>query len=54
MQLLTQGWLQAIDRNNAGKEEGWFSSGPTADARPASVPGIIQQVFPDYHGLAWD
>src|SRR4029079_1642619 len=23
------------------------------EARKAPVPGIIQQVFPDYHGIAW-
>ncbi|MBR3219550.1 MAG: hypothetical protein IKF77_06475, partial [Thermoguttaceae bacterium] len=48
-------WQARIDPDNVGKTEGWFSrplseSGQTA---PLAVPGVIQQNWPDYHGLAW-
>jgi hypothetical protein len=52
MQLLDGPWRLAIDPGNCGRAERWFER-PHAEARPAPVPGIIQQVFPDYHGVAW-
>ena len=45
-------WLIAIDPTNIGREAKWFLK-PTAAAKPAQVPGILQQVFPGYHGLVW-
>ncbi len=52
VQFLDDSWRLLPDPDNKGKEERWFSAIPDA-ARPAPVPGIIQQVFPDYHGVAW-
>ena len=52
VQFLNDSWRLLPDPDNKGKEERWFSAIPDA-ARPAPVPGIIQQVFPDYHGVAW-
>lgn len=49
---LQAGWLLAIDPDNTGKASG-FALAPPASARPAPVPGIIQQVYPAYHGVAW-
>jgi len=45
-------WHIACDPDNRGRAEGWHAS-MHADAQPAPVPGIIQQVFPGYHGIAW-
>lgn len=45
-------WKIATDPQNAGREQQWFN-GPTADAKPTKVPWIIQDVFPEYHGVAW-
>ena len=45
-------WKIATDPENRGREEKWFTS-IRADAQEAPVPGVIQQVFPAYHGVAW-
>ncbi len=50
--VLENPWLIATDPTNIGREEKWFLK-PTAAAKPARVPGIIQEAFPGYHGLAW-
>ena len=46
------GWKICADAGNQGVEAGWHSAVPQL-AVDAPVPGIIQQVFPDYHGIAW-
>jgi len=46
------GWLLATDPQNVGRTEQWFNA-PTKDAKPTKVPWIIQDVFPNYHGVAW-
>ena len=51
-QTLQGGWKIATDPTNRGREEKWFE-GVRTDAQDAPVPGIIQQVFPAYHGVAW-
>lgn len=53
MQSLNGVWQIATDPENVGRKERWFESGVPASARPVPVPGIIQQAFPDYHGVAW-
>lgn len=50
--LLTGRWLLSPDPGNTGRDAGWPAA-PPPDARPAPVPGVIQQVYPDYHGVAW-
>lgn len=52
MMELRTGWQLARDPKNCGKRERWYADVRT-EAQPAPVPGIIQQVFPDYHGVAW-
>ena len=47
-----EGWLLATDPQNVGRTEQWFNA-PTTDAQPTKVPWIIQDVFPNYHGVAW-
>ncbi len=51
-QTLDGEWKLAIDPDNIGRNERWFDA-VREDAREAPVPGIIQQVFPAYHGVAW-
>ena len=45
-------WRLATDAGNTGREERWFDA-VRPEAQDAPVPGIIQQVFPGYHGVAW-
>src|ERR1700728_2511734 len=47
---LNDGWAIATDAGNLGREQKWFLT-PRADAKPARVPGVIQEVFPAYHGV---
>jgi beta-galactosidase/beta-glucuronidase len=52
IQHLSGNWRIACDPDNKGREASWFQQAQEA-AQPAPVPGIIQQVFPGYHGVAW-
>ncbi len=45
-------WMLAVDPENCGREKQWWAK-PVEAARPARVPGVIQEVFPGYHGVAW-
>jgi hypothetical protein len=45
-------WLLGTDPGNVGRNEQWWKV-PTAEAKPAKVPWIIQDAFPGYHGVAW-
>ena len=45
-------WQLAADAKNVGIAEKWFE-GPRPEAKPAKVPGLIQDVFPGYAGAAW-
>lgn len=46
------GWRIATDPQNEGREAKWFAA-PREDAKTTSVPWIIQDAFPAYHGVAW-
>ncbi|MBI3850420.1 MAG: glycoside hydrolase family 2 [Verrucomicrobia bacterium] len=45
-------WFLGIDPKNVGRDQGWANT-PPVDARSTRVPWVIQDVFPDYHGVAW-
>jgi beta-galactosidase/beta-glucuronidase len=45
-------WRLAPDPGNKGREEKWFEA-PRPDAKATPVPGIVQNVLPDFHGPAW-
>ena len=45
-------WLIAIDPENRGRDEEWWTA-PREDASTTRVPWIIQHPFPGYHGVAW-
>jgi len=47
-----EGWLIATDPKNLGKRENWAAT-PVKGTKPTRVPSPIQDVFPDYHGVAW-
>ena len=51
-QTLSGTWKLAVDPENKGRTDRWFEV-VRPDAQDAPVPGIIQQVFPGYHGVAW-
>ena len=52
VQDLASQWRILPDTDNKGKKERWFKAMP-GPAQPAPVPGIIQQVLPGCHGVAW-
>lgn len=53
LQVLTAGgWLLVTDPENVGREKRWYER-VQPQAQEAPVPGIIQQVVPGYHGVAW-
>jgi hypothetical protein len=52
MQCLNGTWKVACDPDNVGRQEQWYET-VRAEAQDAPVPGIIQQVFPEFHGVAW-
>ena len=45
-------WLLATDPDNVGREQQWWNA-PRAAAKTTKVPWIIQDAFPEYHGVAW-
>ncbi len=45
-------WLLSTDPDNSGRNRDWIK-GPAQGAIPARVPWVIQDAFPDYHGVAW-
>ena len=46
------GWLLATDPKNVGRDQKWWEK-PPSEAKTVKVPGIIQEPFPMYHGVAW-
>ena len=52
LSLEGDGWTVAADPGNVGRDQGWWKA-PLAEAKPARVPGILQESLPGYHGVAW-
>jgi hypothetical protein len=52
MQSLSGTWKLAIDPTNVGREKKWFEK-IQKEAEDAPVPGLVQQVFPEHHGVSW-
>ena len=46
------GWSVATDPDNLGRRGRWFEAAVRA-AKPTRVPWVLQDVFPEYHGVAW-
>ncbi len=49
---LNQGWFIAKDAENCGVSKGYINN-IASDAIPCELPSIIQQYFPEYHGVAF-
>ena len=45
-------WKIATDPDNKGRDEKWFEA-PRPEAKPATVPCTMQEIFPSSSGLAW-
>ncbi|MBQ7638144.1 MAG: hypothetical protein IJS90_04510 [Clostridia bacterium] len=45
-------WLIEKDETDEGTAKGWTAAVPQG-AKPTSVPSVIQQIFPGYHGVAF-
>jgi len=52
MQILNGNWKLSLDPQNEGRAGQWFAA-VRPEARPAPVPGVVQQFFPDYCGVTW-
>lgn len=52
LQELTGLWKLLPDPDNRGRSQAWFQS-PRPEAQDAPVPGTVQQVFPNHHGVSW-
>ena len=48
-------WKIRTDPQNSGKQNEWFaqSIATNAETRDIQVPGVLQTVFREYHGLVW-
>lgn len=46
-------WFIATDPTDVGGVQNWFERDVLTGAKPVKVPGIIQEEFPGYHGIAW-
>ncbi len=53
MSLNGNDWRIAIDSNNVGRQNAWFKIPPVSASKQTKVPWIIQDIFHDYHGVAW-
>ena len=51
--LSGKSWKIAVDSTNKGRQKGWFRSPPDSESRQTPVPWVIQDIFHDYHGVAW-
>ncbi|MBX3258047.1 MAG: hypothetical protein KF862_28200 [Chitinophagaceae bacterium] len=46
-------WSIATDSNNTGIQQEWFKNPPTHASKTTTVPWVIQDIFHNYHGVAW-
>jgi hypothetical protein len=46
-------WKISTDSNNEGIRKEWFKSPPVSEGRKTPVPWVIQDIFHNYHGVAW-
>ena len=45
-------WRIRQDANNVGQKEAWFR-GALAETSEIAVPGVLQEVYREYHGVVW-
>lgn len=46
-------WLIATDSASTGIRQQWYKNPPVQSSRRTAVPWVIQDVFHNYHGVAW-
>ena len=46
-------WRIAVDSANVGRQNDWFKTPPVSNSKLTPVPWVIQDIFHDYHGVAW-
>jgi len=46
-------WKISTDSSNQGLRKEWFKSPPVSEGRETPVPWVIQDIFHNYHGVAW-
>jgi hypothetical protein len=46
-------WRIATDSSNVGRQNLWFQTPPLSASRQTPVPWVIQDIFHNYHGVAW-
>lgn len=46
-------WRLATDSNNKGIQQEWYKNPPVTASRLTPVPWVIQDIFHNYHGVAW-
>jgi len=46
-------WRIATDSSNVGLQKEWFITPPISDSKQTPVPWVIQDIFHNYHGVAW-
>ena len=48
-------WSIRQDAENVGKDSGWFNAplAESGETSEVSVPGVLQEVFREYHGVVW-
>ena len=45
-------WRVCQDANNVGRKEAWFR-GALPETSEIAVPGVLQEVYREYHGVVW-
>lgn len=46
-------WYIATDSLNSGRDNRWYEAPPVNQTQTTKVPWVIQDIFNDYHGVAW-
>ena len=46
-------WRIATDSSNIGRQKEWFKTPPLSGSKQTLVPWVIQDIFHNYHGVAW-
>lgn len=46
-------WKIVRDPDNSGKSNKWYTGIPSEEAKDIRIPGMIQEAFPFYDGVAW-
>ena len=45
--------IYIADSANVGRQNDWFKTPPVSNSKLTPIPWVIQDIFHDYHGVAW-